>query len=214
MSEVSNKTLASLLVLAIVASLGGTLLVLNQEAPVFLTGFATTQTGNVTVNVTQVTAIQLNVAEIDFGQISVDDTVGSTCTVNTNGGTASAACNNNSAIPTNGLQIENTGNVDADILFNSTNSTVTLFLGSEAAAANGQYNVSVNNFEASSCNNFGFLASADNSSAVSSVDEQNICELNFEDANDVVEVDVQLVIPSATAPGVKRDQIVFTATAV
>ncbi|RMG27033.1 MAG: hypothetical protein D6732_20570, partial [Methanobacteriota archaeon] len=136
MSEVSNKTLASLLVLAIVASLGGTLLVLNQEAPVFLTGFATTQTGNVTVNVTQVTAIQLNVAEIDFGQISVDDTVpGKFCSVNTNGGTASAACNNNTPIPTNGLQIENTGNVDANIMLNSTNATVTLFLGAEAASA-------------------------------------------------------------------------------
>ena len=66
MKEVSNKTLAGLLIVAMVVFIGGTLLVVNNTGSK-LTGAAST--GLAKVNVTGVVAISLPVSVVDFGDI-------------------------------------------------------------------------------------------------------------------------------------------------
>ena len=74
MSEISNKSLATLLVVAIVVSLGGTFISLNRLSSLGtipgITGF---QTGKVNVSIVQVLTISTPDALIWFGEGTVDD---------------------------------------------------------------------------------------------------------------------------------------------
>ncbi|MBW2984586.1 hypothetical protein KY361_05695 [Candidatus Woesearchaeota archaeon] len=73
MGEVSNKSLATLLVVAIVVSLGGTFISLNRLSSLgrvpLITGFQTT--GEVNVSITEVTTISAPEAIIWFGEGTV-----------------------------------------------------------------------------------------------------------------------------------------------
>ncbi|MFC1705084.1 hypothetical protein ACFLZ6_02020 [Nanoarchaeota archaeon] len=76
MGEVSNKTLATLLVVAIVVSLGGTFISLNRLSSIAkvssITGFAT-GTGKVNVTIVESTTISTPDDNIWFGEGNVDD---------------------------------------------------------------------------------------------------------------------------------------------
>jgi len=72
MVEVSNRVLAGLLIVAIVVSLGGTFISLQKMRTISfspLTGFATSDSGRVMLNVTTVAGIEFTSAykDIDFG---------------------------------------------------------------------------------------------------------------------------------------------------
>jgi len=77
MDEVSNRTLAVLLVVAVVVSLGGTLISLERlsriDVPVFsgITGFASS-TGNITFTVSELVEINLSTLDINFGSGNYD----------------------------------------------------------------------------------------------------------------------------------------------
>ena len=90
MAEVSNRVLAALLIVAIVVSLGGTMVSLNRIRMlsfVPVTGFDTTDTGEVGVNITAQAAMEFTKAGIDFGtgwvnsSNIVDDTDKRNCTM-------------------------------------------------------------------------------------------------------------------------------------
>jgi hypothetical protein len=79
--EISNRTLAILLIIAIAISLGGTIVSLNRLAQVrvpVITGFASDQ-GTATVNITSQASLIFAVNSIDFGNGWVNSTAANTC---------------------------------------------------------------------------------------------------------------------------------------
>ncbi|MCF7799319.1 hypothetical protein K9M74_05445, partial [Candidatus Woesearchaeota archaeon] len=72
--DISNKTLGLLLVAAIVVSVGGTLMSLNQLESVSPTGFATTGSGTVDLDIGSYVAIVVDDTAINFGTCTLVDT--------------------------------------------------------------------------------------------------------------------------------------------
>lgn len=113
--ELSNKTLAVLLLAAMVVSLGGTILSLNRMNQVQYVGYATSGQGMVNLTIEQVVSITMDDALIDFGVCSP---VGGAIT----NITSEATENTSLVCPTftqDNLSIRNDGNVDASVTMNS-----------------------------------------------------------------------------------------------
>lgn len=119
MSEVNNKTLAGLLVVAIVVSLGGTFISLNKlgstggEGTLSLTGFGEVENGTITLNVTKTLSINLTDATLDLGTGQPDSGV-ATFSCDSDDGTAV------NWTPTSGctadrITVENVGSVVANV---------------------------------------------------------------------------------------------------
>jgi hypothetical protein len=142
MSDISNKTLVALLVIAIVVSLAGTWISIGKLKAVtgFGTQTGTTPLGNVTI--TQQTALEITLYydTLSFGTGRVNTTNGNTyCNISTNltaastVGTGNTFTNNFAGakggtdkcngflIPAQGFEIENTGTVSANVSYNSSN---------------------------------------------------------------------------------------------
>ena len=127
--EVSNKTLSILLVLAIIISLGGTIVSLNRLANLrqnTVIGFATSSgLGNVTLDITDVTSITLPIANISFGSGYANGS--GFCVLSTTNASNHTYYNcsgfYNETIPSP-IKIENNGNKNVTVDFNlSTNAT-------------------------------------------------------------------------------------------
>ncbi|HII72778.1 TPA: hypothetical protein HA265_08535 [Candidatus Woesearchaeota archaeon] len=129
MDEISNKTLATLLVVAIVISLAGTFFAMRGVSTVtnFVSGAATSTSGQSQVYINQSLSITLRQALVDFGAGYRNLT---------NLGTPSAECNLTSSAPkpscwtTAGspyapldFRLENDGNVFATVTTNSSSGT-------------------------------------------------------------------------------------------
>jgi len=121
--EISNKTLATLLVIAIIVSIGGTLISLNRLSKFGITGFATSGTAKVNLTVTSSAGITVSQA-IDFGSGYAD--TGTNCTMESNlsSGSRSTNCKGDWAIaiadPTKRyIIVQNTGNVPGNITINA-----------------------------------------------------------------------------------------------
>lgn len=116
--DVNNKTLAVLLIAAIVVSLGGTVVVLNIGGEP--TGFATsdTSTGTVDYNISSNVLINFTTASIDFG-VGYVDTAGDVenCTMDTNNNInkSGSQCAGGLTAVNGGLTLENIGNKNASI---------------------------------------------------------------------------------------------------
>jgi len=135
--EISNKTLAVLLVGAIFVSLMGTFVSLNrlnQLSPVGLRGITGMQlaTGKVNLSVTGQASFTTN-TNVDFGIITPNST-GFWITTNTDNtgwaGSGSHNCSNISG-PCQGIEIENDGNEIINITFNTT-TNASLLIGGTA----------------------------------------------------------------------------------
>lgn len=134
MKEISNQTLAFLLVLAVVISLGGTFLSLKKLDQLTrgsgLIGYATSSTlGAVNVSVSDTTQINFSAANISWGSGSVKPGQ-SNCTLNTR--TANSfGCTGFNTVNSQ-LQIDNIGNnnVELNITFNKNKSA---FIGGNSS---------------------------------------------------------------------------------
>ncbi|MBT7903016.1 hypothetical protein HN587_04060 [Candidatus Woesearchaeota archaeon] len=126
MEEVSNKTLAILLVAAIVVSLGGVVLSMNKLGKVtVVTGFAsgtnTTQDGEVTLNITAYSSFEFIDSAIAFGSATLngsDDSTYYECWSG-NGTETNDALFPDLVCPTDAVQIHNDGSFDLSINFTS-----------------------------------------------------------------------------------------------
>jgi len=122
--DISNKTLGLLLVAAIVVSVGGTLMSLNQLETISPTGLATTGSGTVTLAIESYVAIVVDDNTINFGTCQLVST-GNTLFNSTLDDTASNGANNSLCtggeivtFPSN-ITVRNTGTLDAAITFNA-----------------------------------------------------------------------------------------------
>ncbi|RMF06493.1 hypothetical protein D6764_02115 [Candidatus Woesearchaeota archaeon] len=186
--EVSNKTLAFLLVTAIVISLGGTLISLNKLGKLGATGItgAAAGTGNVSLTIGVDTTLNVVNGQIDFGTGSIT------------GGNSYAILDSDydpnvywsGSEVAQFITLQNDGNVKLNITFNST-ATAAEFIGGTSP----DFNYTVRDFEAGSCT-IG-LASGENTVALS---DNPVCEsLAVGTAGnsyaDTVNISVRLFIP-------------------
>ncbi|MCX6709770.1 MAG: hypothetical protein NTV63_02325, partial [Candidatus Woesearchaeota archaeon] len=149
MDDISNNTLATLLVIAIIVSIGGTLISINKLSGMGapgLTGFATTGKVNLTVQTTSGISVT---QEIDFGTGYAN--VGTNCTMESNlsdGSRADADClgtNWPSAIvdaTKRHIMINNTGNQNINVSINAS-SVATSWIGANSTAEYGAQNASL-----------------------------------------------------------------------
>lgn len=157
--EISNRTLAILLVVAIAISLGGTIVSLNRLAGVgapVVTGFATDDKGTASVNITSQASItfEINNNSIDWGNGWVNSSQSGTCQMTATStqagvdeGSESTACKGDWAGASQGaLVIENNGNVNISVMV-QVNATATEFLGT-----GGGFAFIVNESEVGACN--------------------------------------------------------------
>ena len=222
MEDISNKTLAILLVFAMIVSLGGTIISLNRlrlvgvpSAP--LAGFAV-GTGQANLSITQDISISMNESVIDFGEgviktgcinanisnininltqwANISDPTRDDCWV------YNASTTVRVAFPAGNLTIRNEGNVNISLTMASAAQGPTNFIG----GLNPQYNWSSRDGEDGSCVN-GVRNTSWNPVNASDI---KICDrLRYEDGTDELKVAFKIVIPS-NAYGYKQDNLTFT----
>lgn len=197
--DISNKALAGLLIAAIVISVSGTLMILDKNAG--LTGFATSQNANASVNITGTLSIYLSSNSLDFGTGTVNS--GSTSALLAYDGTTFTATNGTGFSQTGDIILVNDGNLNANVTIKALSDVATFIGGSsptmEYLAAEGT--------EAGSCT--GTLAS---SYTTLSTTKSNFCDvLAFADTSDDLKLGLRLKIPSDTV-GYKTNTLVFEAS--
>lgn len=225
MKDISNKTLAILLVVTIVVSLGGTFISLGiissmsrGGGPSF-TGFAVSPNATAQVTLESFSSIKFSQSSINFGTGSVNSTTGinncSLTTVDGPGWENSAACAAFSPV-TNGFTIENDGNANLTVELIS-NQSAAQFIGSTALFL---WNVTLN--ESNSCVNItGARASVypNTSDACLGVEAGGACgsifesvstsykticpSLLYDNAKDSLNVDINITIPYDAPTGAK-----------
>jgi hypothetical protein len=135
--EISNKTLAVLLIVAIALSLGGTLVSLNRLSSVMnnpgITGYAA-GTGIANVSVTSNAAIRFSVSVLNFGTGYTNSSIQQTCSMSSNNASGysdgpSVCVNFTAAANLRSLVIENYGNINLSVTLNSTANASTMFGG-------------------------------------------------------------------------------------
>lgn len=123
--EISNKGLAVLLVLAIVVSIGGTLISLNRIGT-GITGYVT-QTGTATLNIQELVQITLTDASVNFGTCALNSSTVLTYISNST---------NNQSLEDPASQCSFPDGVpDVFTLENTGNKNVNLTIGSDTSAA-------------------------------------------------------------------------------
>ena len=217
MADISNRTLALLLVTAIVVSVGFTLFTLNGLER-STTGRATLQPGNVSLTIQDATSIYLYKSIVDFGSGYVNTTktiCATNATLNASYGYIDSAGNDcwvgsGSTPPSpTSLAVENDGNRNISLYVKGP-PPATFYQGLGAPVANISW-VARNN-ESSSCNT-GL------STSVLSFDGtvQTACSKMFftPSTSDDVAIDIVVVIPAGLAPGVYTNSTIeFTAASV
>lgn len=208
MDEISNKTLAILLISAIVVSLGGTLISLNRLAMIRapITGFATVNdTATVALEISSLAQVNFTVDSINWGTGTV--TAGfDFCVLDTMQADLTGNCTGFS--PANGggsLVLENIGN--KNITLNMyTGKTAEEFIGAPGA----EYQFNVSDKEANSCGagSWNITQGVWQDAQTTNLTICNETDGGFraESGNDELYIDVRVLIPD-TASGAKSDTI-------
>lgn len=212
--SVSNKTLAVMLLAAIVVSLGGTFISLNRLGTAGSpTGHAINPQGNVSLDINSSLSITtIDNHEIDFGMCVLGpDSAG--ITINSNRTESTANCANGGTV--NPIIVRNNGNINAIITVQSAKvgtSQGGTFLNTGSTNSSLQYRVTNTSrhvtYEGGCISGLGSSAYATFATAGA---EYGICNnLQSHGVRNSVEVDFQIVIPTAAARG---DNVTITFSA-
>ncbi|MBI4150512.1 hypothetical protein HY492_00120 [Candidatus Woesearchaeota archaeon] len=149
--DISNKSLATLLIVALVVSIGGTWLVIDRAPGILqITGAPSTDTGTATVTIESTASVRFAVNAINFGTGKVNTTGGNTiCILDSNGTNSSTQCINFTQQNGN-LTLENDGSTNVTVQLVS-NVAAAAFFGGTASLAQFRYAVQDN--ESMSCRN-------------------------------------------------------------
>jgi len=187
--EMSNKTLAVLVILAIVISVGSTMMVLDK-IKIATTGAAT---GVAKVNVTGVVAISLPVNTVDFGSIFQ--------------GYSDNTTDNNPAP----LKVQNDGGVNVNVSIARDGSSAALFSGTGGGDNTASFQFKID--QTTETGSFNYTESTTtwtNVPGTTALDSV-IAMLDYHDSTDSAEVDLLINVPSDETPGAKNETLVFTA---
>ena len=225
MAEISNKTLAVLLIVAIVVSVGGAMVniaklaELTRVVPLLqITGMPTAGTVNITIS-SQV-SINLTQYEIDFGPGYV--TAGSDAArLNTSSGWRGKEnwSNATTFLPSN-FTIENVGNRNASLNFTSDKPAGSFIGGGAGTIPDPSFMFRGVNKDAGTCSSTGAggfnLTTAYTEVIIGDFAlgwGNDLCKcMRFEDSNDELFMNAQVIIPQDAAPGGKNATLTFTAT--
>lgn len=203
-ADISNKTLATLLVVAIVVSIGGTYVVL-QKAP-GITGLFTATDANGTITFTSegVLSIKINDASVAFGNISSN--APGLCTITSDGNAfnncwGNATGNKYTSI-TDYMEVENDGNVAAELNVS--------IVGTAFSLGTGGAQLYKASEPTAGC--AGTLQ--DSYTALSSAKKQVCSNLAFTDGADTVRVFYNLTLGSDIMPGAQSQNVTFWAALV
>jgi hypothetical protein len=188
--DVNNKTLAVLLIVGMVLSIGGTLTVLNIGGSP--TGFAITDLTNGTVNYDIDTNVLVNftVATIDWGSGTVDTGSGeNNCTMETTATANSAACDTfNSLGAGAGFTLENIGNNNVSVNLTFQDAIATFLPLSTTGESALWYKV--NDGAESAC-----VSETSTYTAVADINPHEICtEMDYVTAHDEFDIDIKIAI--------------------
>jgi hypothetical protein len=224
MDEISNKTLATLLVVAIVISLAGTFFAMRGVSQVtnIISGAQTYGTSGVAkVNITEQLSIVLIENLVDFGAGNRKTTLatGSACNLSSADSTIPSCWNETASgsylggFSTSGdFMIQNDGNLNANITIDSLKDQTTFFTGctgSGTILAPGTENYTYTSLTAAS--RPGCLSGTVSETAFDAGDPHVICSnLTFDDASDQMNVTIKLYVPSGPS-GICNDTVTFTA---
>ena len=208
--EISNRTLAILLILAIAISLGGTIISLNRFTQVnMITGLAGSSTGSARVNVTSTASLRFVKNATNFGDGSVNTSAGNQyCRLTAEelidyNGTAATCIGFNTSREE--LEIENDGNTLLNVTLASAK-TPAQFIG--GTTPEFMWKVDAN--ESLVCD--GSIAPAD-WTTVSTTDLQICPKLDFQNGNDSLDVHFNITIPYNSLTGVQTVTLTATGTA-
>jgi len=216
MEEISNKTLATLLVIAIIVSIGGTLISINRLSRIGLlgvTGFGTTGKVNLTVQTT--TGISVT-QEIDFGTGYAN--VGTNCTMESNlssGSRADTDCQGTNW-PTyivdatkRYIMVNNTGNQNINVSINAS-SAATSWIGANSTAEYGAQNASL--YEGCPATNRAQWTTLTTGAPTSVCANSTANALGWVDGADITLVAARVTVSSQVAPGLKTVDVGFWTT--
>ena len=190
--ELSTNALALLLVIAILVSVGGTLVSLSRlhaQSLEAITGGATT--GTMTASVSNVTAISLQTATVAFGTVSLGTAY------DTTGG---------SPAPFN---VQNDGSVNVNVTINAS----AIFSGLTTNDSSYRFKCRLNegpNCPTGSPSTFTDLPTANDTL----LNRTAVYDLPFANTNDSRFVDIQINVPSDEPGGSKSSTVTFTATQI
>jgi hypothetical protein len=199
--DISNRTLATLLVVAIVISIGGTYVVLQRTPAITGLFTGTNATGTLTFEQQGVLSIKLNDAVASFGNVT--STSNGNCVVYTDGVTSAVNCSQ--SVTGDGMLLENDGNIRAKVRVNSSYGVDSMTLGT----GGGQF-YKASNSEGSSCS--GTLTSTLTTLPAASDAMSIVCSnLGFADSADLLRIDYSLNIGTDLAPGNYSENVTFWA---
>lgn len=234
MKQISNKTLALLLIAAIVISIGGTIINVYRIKtqiikPAEVVGLATSQ-GTAVVTIESLIEISAT-NSIDFGSSSLNGSINVTLTSETNHGQWGTWNNCSDSIndtlqgaSCKGLNIENTGQRAVNVTMGVDKNSSTLFEGNNISAKfkfavlNGTFNVTGDGCRGLTYG--GSNRSAFNWTDVDSNTTYLICSmLDSSAGNDTITLEVNITIPSnesdyAATSEVRTATFTFTGTQV
>lgn len=199
--DISNTTLALLLVVAIVVSVGGTYVVLNRSPGI--TGLFTGTNTNGTVSFTQqgVLSIRLTDAQTTFGNVT--STANGTCVINTEGRQGNCT----STLSNDYMELENDGNVPASVTINSTKDRNQSF----RLGTGGNQSFKASNSESGAC--AGTLTSVYTPVPNASDPHITVCTaLRSNDSEDLLRIDYQLQIGTDLPQGNYTENVTFWAS--
>jgi hypothetical protein len=214
-NEISNRTLAILLIAAIVISLGGTLVSLNRISKISIpgvTGFVV-NVSNATarVVVSDVTWVNFSNATIDFGTGYVSG--GVNCTMNSSNNEKSDSCADFSGSDQT-LILANIGNNDVYVNLSFGKNASTLLGGTQEGYGRDYRFIVGNDTTAPGCANTTYYLTwttvppGDENASLPAV---LICDnLTYTDGSNKININISLTIPQDASTGTLSDEITAT----
>jgi len=203
-----SKSLAVLIALAIVVSVGGTLITLNSIPAPQITGYDTSsQQGTASFTVSALTQITVTDSTVDFGTCQLNNSQTLTYDSNASNGNSLELDDDGTCggtFPDN-MTLENTGNKYVNLTINSNVSAANFI---DASSGEGSFYFVGGNAEASACNS-GLQTSFTNFTAAAT--NYTLC-LNFSPVNteDELSIAYRVRLPSDTKGGTKSATITIT----
>lgn len=214
--DLSNKTLAILLGVSIMLSLGGLVVFLTKGGEE-ITGAAISPTAIARINITARASINWTVYTVDWGTGYVNDT-SQYCILNTEGENNASNCSNFTTVY-EGLRLNNDGNRRVSVNLSS-NVSAAQFIGGTSPL----FQWKMLNNETNACGNVGpgFICTPNASLPLFndayydvSTTSNEICPCFFHgNDNDTMNVELQVRIPTDSYTGVREATLTAVATVV
>jgi hypothetical protein len=214
--DLSNKTLAILLGVSIVISLGG-LAVFLAKGGEQMTGAATSPTAIARINISSRASINWTVNAVDFGTGYVNDTA-QYCQLNTEGLNDGANCTNFTTVY-EGLRLNNDGNRRVSVNLSS-NVSGAQFIGGtnplfQWKLANNETNACGSPGPGNSCSVNATALQYQGAYSDISTAPVEVCPcFFFGNDNDTINVELQVRVPSDSYYGVREATMTAVATVV